>query len=89
MRSSDLKHITLSELSSVIKQTLDEHLEISYWVVAEIAEYKVNSYSGHCYLELVEKDELTNNINARMRATIWSAAFRMLKPFFETSTGME
>jgi exodeoxyribonuclease VII large subunit len=89
MRNSKLQHITLSELSSVIKQTLDEHLEISYWVVAEIAEYKVNSYSGHCYLELVEKDDQTNNVNARMRATIWSAAFRMLKPFFETSTGVE
>ena len=89
MRNSDLKHITLSELSSVIKQTLDEYLEISYWIVAEISECKVNSYSGHCYLELVEKDDLTNNINARMRATIWSASFRMLKPFFETSTGME
>ncbi|MFC0876485.1 exodeoxyribonuclease VII large subunit [Saccharicrinis sp. FJH2] len=89
MHNGGQKQLTLSELSSVIKQTLDEHLEISYWVIAEIAEYKVNSFSGHCYLELVEKDEQTNTISARMRATIWSAAFRMLKPFFETSTGIE
>ncbi|MFB6318686.1 exodeoxyribonuclease VII large subunit [Saccharicrinis sp. FJH54] len=89
MHNGGQKQITLSELSSVIKETLDEHLEISYWVIAEIAEYKVNSFSGHCYLELVEKEEGANTINARMRATIWSAAFRMLKPFFETSTGIE
>lgn len=89
MQKSELNHISLSYLSSIIKQTLNEHLEISYWVVAEIAEFKVNSYSGHCYLELVEKDDETNAIKARMRGTIWSAAFRMVKPFFETSTGIE
>lgn len=82
-------HITLSELAANIKDTLDAHLEISYWVMAEIAEFKVNSFSGHCYLELVEKDEQGANTKARMRSTIWSAAYRMLKPFFETSTGIE
>src|SRR5680860_619300 len=54
------------------------------WVVAEVSELKENR-SGHCYLELIEKEE--NSIVARSRATIWSYTFRMLKPYFETTTG--
>jgi exodeoxyribonuclease VII large subunit len=52
--------------------------------VAEISEMKENR-SGHCYLELIEKEE--ESIVARARATIWSYTYRMLKPYFETSTG--
>jgi exodeoxyribonuclease VII large subunit len=54
------------------------------WVVAEISELKENR-TGHCYLELIEKED--NTIIARSRATIWSYTYRMLKPYFETSTG--
>lgn len=88
MNNSKVNHITLSELAGHIKQTLDENLEISYWIRAEIAEFKVNAFSGHCYLELVEKDDLSNTIKARMRGNIWANSFKMLKLFFENSTGM-
>ena len=88
MNNSKVNHITLSELAGTIKQTLDENLEISYWIRAEIAEFKVNGYSGHCYLELVEKDDASNTIKARMRGNIWANSFKMLKLFFENSTGM-
>ena len=37
-----------------VKATLDEAFALPVWVSAEIAEIKIN-YSGHCYLELVEK----------------------------------
>ena len=47
-------HISLSELQQRIKSAVEESLALPVWVVAEIAEMKVN-YSGHCYLELVEK----------------------------------
>ena len=46
--------VTLRELLRDVKQTLDEQFELPVWVIAEISELKVN-YSGHCYLELVEK----------------------------------
>lgn len=59
----------------------------SYWVTAEIAEMKEN-YSGHCYLELIEKNPDGENIRARARATIWAARYRMLKPQFESATGI-
>jgi exodeoxyribonuclease VII large subunit len=81
-----LSRLTLLELNNLIGDTIKEHLADSFWVVAEISEMKVNR-SGHCYLELVEKNAATDEIAARMRAIIWSYTFRMLKPYFETSTG--
>jgi exodeoxyribonuclease VII large subunit len=41
--------------------------------------------TGHCYLELVEKKG--EEIIARARANIWSYTYRILKPYFETTTG--
>jgi exodeoxyribonuclease VII large subunit len=76
--------ITLSEVQQRIKQTLEETLVESYWITAEINELKTHT-SGHCYLELVEKD--ADTLKARASATIWMNSYRLLKPFFETSTG--
>ncbi len=76
--------LTLFELSQQIKNALDETFRGAVWIVAEISEMKENR-SGHCYLELIEKKD--DIIIARARATIWSYTYRMLKPYFETSTG--
>ena len=76
--------ITLSELNERIKDALLDAFPKTEWVIAEVSELKQNR-SGHCYLELIEKDG--NVIVARSRATIWSYTYRMLKPYFETSTG--
>jgi exodeoxyribonuclease VII large subunit len=78
----------LSDLQDEIRELLHESFGRPRWVVAEISEIKEN-FSGHCYLDLVEKDEQSDKLLAKARATIWSSAYRMLKPFFETSTGYE
>ena len=78
--------ITLKELNLLIKDTLQLSFPESLWVVAEIGELKTNQ-AGHCYIELVEKDELGDTIVARSRATIWSWQFRFIKPYFESTTG--
>ncbi len=78
------QQFTLSGLNQSIKETLQETFPAPVWVVAEISELKENR-TGHCYLELIEKQD--NTIIARSRATIWSYTYRMLKPYFETSTG--
>ncbi len=75
---------TLSKLNQSIKDVLLDAFPTTVWVVSEVSELKENR-SGHCYLELIEKEG--NEIIARSRATIWSYTFRMLKPYFETSTG--
>lgn len=83
---SPSEKLTLYELNQMIRQTIETNFSIKYWVVAEISEIK-ESTSGHCYLELVQKDEQQETLKARARATIWSYTYRMLKPYFETSTG--
>lgn len=78
--------LTLSELQLIIKDSLYLSLPDFYWVTAEISEIKEN-YSGHCYLELVEKKPEDNNIRARIRAVIWNSRYRIIRSFFENSTG--
>ncbi len=79
-------NMTLFELNTLVRDALQDAFPATVWIVAEISEMKVNR-TGHCYLELVEKDEVTDDIRARARATIWSYTFRMIRPYFETSTG--
>ena len=51
------KHITLSELLAGVKIALAERFPLGVWICVEIGELKENRYSGHCYLELIEKGE--------------------------------
>jgi len=80
--------ITLSELSNQIKNKLYEGFPDSYWVVAEISEAKVN-YSGHCYLELIEKDENGKKLTTKARATIWAYIYKIIAPYFKEASGLE
>lgn len=82
-----MNSISLTELNQQIKRTLKTAFVQPIWVRAEISELHENA--GHCYLELVEKDELTDNIISRQKATIWSFTYRMLKPYFESATLMQ
>jgi exodeoxyribonuclease VII large subunit len=75
--------LTLSELNKQIGEVLESAFPKGVWVVGEISELKENR-NGHCYLELIEKQGI--EIVARSRATIWSYTYRMLKPYFETTT---
>lgn len=76
--------LTLLQLNETIKDALTGAFPSSVWVIAEVSELKENR-NGHCYLELIEKQG--SEIVARTRATIWSYTYRMLKPYFETTTG--
>lgn len=80
--------ISLCELLTQVKTAMKNSLPHSWWVIAEISELKVN-FSGHCYIELIEKNEDTESVKAKVRATIWASAFRMVQPYFRTSTGMD
>jgi exodeoxyribonuclease VII large subunit len=79
------KHLSLLELQSVIKQAINA-LPDTYWVVGEINELKISA-AGHCFMELVQKAEDGEHIEAKVNANIWSNVFRMLQPYFETTTG--
>jgi exodeoxyribonuclease VII large subunit len=79
---------TLLQLNNLVKGVLKESFSETIWVTGEIHEMNANP-SGHCYLELVEKAEKSDQIIARAKATIWVMTWRMLKPYFETATGQE
>jgi exodeoxyribonuclease VII large subunit len=78
--------ISLSELNRKIKASLQYSFAEKIWIRAEISELQVN-YTGHCYLELIEKDAAGMKVLARLRANCWANTFRMLKPYFESATG--
>ena len=56
------------------------------WVSAEISEIKVN-YSGHCYMELVEKGGENGVPTAQARAVVWRSAYPRIAGYFECETG--
>ena len=79
-------YLTLKELTTIIKSTISS-LSDEYWVVAEIAELRCNVNSGHCYLDLVEKEE--DRIVANIRGTIWRKTYQLISTNFLESTGIE
>ncbi len=80
------EYISLSELQSLVKQRLDESFPFPYWVTAEISELKVN-YSGHCYLELVEKGGDNQVPRAKANAVIWRSTYGALSAYFSATAG--
>ncbi|MEN6501924.1 MAG: exodeoxyribonuclease VII large subunit [Tenuifilaceae bacterium] len=83
--SNGSTRLTLLELNLLVKETLAKSLAGSYWVVGEISEITEHP-SGHCYMELVQKGDDTDTIRAKARANIWGYTYRMLKPYFESTT---
>ncbi len=80
-----MDQLTLFELNNLIRATLDTHLDPSYWVIAEIGSLQVNK-KGHCYMELVQKEE--DLVKAKIRANIWAYTYRKLGSWFEGITGI-
>ena len=69
------------EISSVLKGCLSK-----VWVHAEINSINVQRV-GHCYIELIEKDETTGSIVAKSRANIWSNIYKSISSYFLAETG--
>ena len=82
----NIQHITLSQLQGRISTALTEALPLPVWVSAEVADMKINA-SGHCYIELIEKDEKTGVTQAQARATIWRSQVMNTVGRFERETG--
>ena len=78
--------LSLYELNGLVKRSVRSCLPDTYWVQAELSDVRSN-YSGHCYLEFIQKDASGNNLIAKARGTIWSNIYKMLKPYFEQETG--
>ena len=80
---------TLYELQRIIGAAVEQFIPQPVWVSAEISELKTNS-SGHCYIELVERDEQGGSgraAKAQARAVIWKSRYPQLSGKFEAATG--
>ncbi len=78
-------HLTLFELNSLVRKTIELTLPDCYWVEAELAE--VRERSGHCYMELIQKDEFETALVARASAKCWRSTWSLVRPHFERVTG--
>jgi exodeoxyribonuclease VII large subunit len=78
--------ISLVELNSLVRRSLESCLPDTYWVQAELSDVRTNA-TGHCYLEFIQKDERSSSMLAKARGIIWSNVFGLIKPYFEELTG--
>lgn len=75
--------LTLLEYNSLIADILDRDELREVWITAETADV---SRRNHCYLELIQKDDLGRTV-ARARGAIWANQFYRLDAKFTYATG--
>ena len=76
---------SLRQLNLMVRDAIEMHLPDEYWVEAELSECRERG--GHCYMELIEKEEDSNTPVARASAKCWRQTWQMLQPHFERVTG--
>ncbi|MBQ7415095.1 MAG: exodeoxyribonuclease VII large subunit [Prevotella sp.] len=79
------KRYTLHTLNALVKEAIAAELPDEYWVEAELSECRESR--GHCYMELVEKDETSNTPVAKASAKCWKQTWAVVQPYFERTTG--
>jgi len=79
--------LTLLELNSLVRMTIERTLNREYWVEAELSECRESK--GHCYMELIQKDEHSNTPVARAQAKCWRSTWAMVSPYFTRITGQQ
>ena len=79
------KALTLYELNQLVRETITISMPDEYWVEAEISD--IREVRGHCYMELIQKDEYGNTPLARASAKCWKNKWMYISPHFERITG--
>jgi exodeoxyribonuclease VII large subunit len=83
--SENRKIYSLLEVSLGIRNALAEAFPSFLWIKAEIAKLNFYPKSGHCYPDLVEKQN--GIVEAQIRANIWSGQFAQINQKFRAVTG--
>lgn len=81
-----MEPLTLLELNALVRRHIEQALPDTYWIQAELSDVRSHA-NGHCYLEFIQKEARGNGLVAKARGTIWANVFRLLRPYFEESTG--
>ena len=79
------RHITLYELNQLVREVIESEMPDEYWVEAELSECRESR--GHCYMELIQKDEHTATPIAKASAKCWANKWMLIRPGFERTTG--
>ena len=79
------KRFSLFELNRIVRETIECEMPNEYWVEAELSECRESR--GHCYMELIEKDEQTATPIAKASAKCWASKWMLVRPYFERATG--
>ena len=74
------KIFTLLEVSQSIQKMFAQHFSGAYWIKAEMSKLGLYAQSGHCFPELVEKDE--GKIIARIDALLWKTDYAKINANF-------
>ena len=77
--------LTLFELNSLVREVIECEMPNEYWVEAELSECRESR--GHCYMELIQKDEQTATPVAKASAKCWASKWMIVRPYFERTTG--
>jgi exodeoxyribonuclease VII large subunit len=80
-------HITLYELNSLLREVIESEMPNEYWVEAELSECRENR--GHCFMELIQKDDRNATPIAKASAKCWASKWMMIRPYFERTTGQQ
>ena len=83
--SSSKNRITLYELNCLVREVIESEMPKEYWVEAELSECRESR--GHCYMELIQKDERTATPIAKASAKCWANKWMLIRPGFERTTG--
>ena len=78
--------LTLYSLNNLVRNVIAQELPMRYWVTGELSEVRETA-AGHCYIELVQRDEVTGELVAKARGTIWQRVYSLLSPYFYEETG--
>ena len=81
------KRFSLYELNNLVKEVVECEMPNEYWVEAELSECR--ELRGHCYLELIQKDEHSATPIAKAQARCWASKWTMIRPYFERTTGQK
>ena len=90
MNQSDLfsqpQGMKLSDFNALIEDVLSKDAQLrNQWVIAETSDLRLNR-SGHCYTELLEKDDNGETV-AKISAAIWAKNYSILYYKFLQATG--
>ena len=81
------KSLTLYELNALVRETLALQMPDEYWVEAELSEAR--EVRGHCYMELIQKDDRSNTPVAKASAKCWASTWQLVRPHFMRVTGQQ